>query len=401
MVKHFFILTLKGMRYRPMRSWLTILGIVIGVMLVVVILSLGSGIKGAVNQALQMFGSELIQIYPGKETNPLIGFLGGQKFEERDLMQLENIDGVEFVAPMEIAMFNVEYRGEKKASMVHAAPWAEMIKTYEQSQGIKLEEGRWPRDDRAHEVVLGYKAGNNLFNRSLALGDDIVIKSRRMKVVGVVSEVGEQMSDNIIYLSLDILRDLTGTRGKASSAFVKVNSEANVDLVARHIEFRLSQQESVRDFSVITPDKADRLVGNVLSVIELVLVAVGLISLLVGAVGIMNTMYTSVLERTRQIGVMKAIGASADAIMTLFLVESGIIGMVGGGLGVVLGIGAAYIIGLVAATFGVRGLFSFWSLDWLGFAVVLTVTFIIGVVSGLLPASQAAKMEPAEALRYE
>ena len=401
MVGHFFILTLKGMRYRPTRSWLTILGIVIGVMLVVVILSLGSGIKVAVSQALQMFGSELIQIYPGKETNPLLGFLGGQKFKERDLMQLEDIAGVEFVAPMEIAMFNVEYRGEKKALMVHAAPWKGMIKTYEQSQGIKLAEGRWPRDDRVPEVVLGYKAVNNLFNRPLTLGDEFVIKSRRMKVVGVVSEVGEQMSDNIIYLSLDIFRDLTGTRGKASSAFVKVSPGANIDLIARHIEFRLSQQESIRDFSVITPDKADRLVGNVLSVIELVLVAVGLISLLVGAVGIMNTMYTSVLERTRQIGIMKAIGASADAIMTLFLVESGIIGVVGGVLGVAFGIGTAYAIGLTAASFGVKGLFSLWSLDWLGFAVVLTVTFIIGVVAGLLPASQAAKMEPAEALRYE
>ena len=401
MLGHFFILTLKGMRYRPTRSWLTILGIVIGIMLVVVVLSLGSGIKMAVSQTLQMFGSELIQIYPGKETNPLIGFLGGQKFEERDLMQLKDIPGVEFVAPMEIAMFNMEYRGEKKALMVHAAPWAEMISVYEQSQGLKLEEGRWPRDDRAHEIVLGYKAGNNLFDRPLALGDEIIIKSRRMKVVGVVSEVGEQMSDNIIYLSMDIFRDLTGTRGRAGSAFVKVGLDANVDLVARHIKWRLSQQESVRDFSVITSDKADRLVGNVLSVIELVLVVIALISLFVGAVGIMNTMYTSVLERTRQIGVMKAIGASSDAIMMLFLVESGIIGVVGGVLGVVLGISVAYIIGLVAANFGVSGLFSFWSLDWLGFIVVLTVTFIVGVVSGLLPASQAAKMEPAEALRYE
>jgi putative ABC transport system permease protein len=401
MLKNFLMLTLKGIRYRPVRSWLTILGIVIGIMLVVIILALGSGIQNAVSKTLQMFGSDLIMIFPGKETNPLLGFLGGQKFREKDLMNLEKIKGVKFVVPMEVAALNVEYKGEKKSIMMHAAPWAGMRETYEESQGIKLEKGHWPANDQVSEVILGYLTARSLFKRKVRIGDTITIKSKRMKVVGYVSKIGNQMDDNTVYISLDISRNLTGLRSGVGSALAKVMPGANINLVAKQIKFQLSKQEVVRDFAVLTPEKSERLIGNVLSIIELVLIVIALISLLVGAVGIMNTMYTSVLERTKQIGIMKAIGASGDAILSLFLIESGMIGLVGGLLGIILGIISAYFIGLVASNFGVRGLFSFSSLDFLGFFVILIITFITGLISGILPAMQASRMEPAEALRYE
>lgn len=401
MLKNFFILTLKGIRYRPIRSWLTILGIVIGIMLVVIILSLGSGIQSAVSEALQMFGSDLIIIFPGKETNPLIGFLGGQKFKEKDLMDLEKIDGVKFVVPMEIAVLNVEYKGEKKSVMIHATPWRGMIEMFEKSKGVRLEQGSWPQSDQANETVLGYLTFRKLFKSKVRIGQDIIIKSKRMKITGFISEIGNQMDDNVIYVSLDIFRGLTGSRAGAGSALLQVAPDADINLVAKQIKYQLSKQDVVRDFSVLTPEKADRLVGNVLSIVELVLIIIALISLIVGAVGVMNTMYTSVLERTKQIGVMKAVGASSDAILSLFLIESGMIGLVGGILGIILGIVSAYVIGLIAANFGVRGLFSFASLDFFGFFVVGIITFITGVISGILPARRASKMEPAEALRYE
>lgn len=189
--------------------------------------------------------------------------------------------------------------------------------------------------------------------------------------------------------------------------YQKYFKEENPNLLLFRVEKGSIQEvikvrgEVVREFSVLTPEKADRLIGNVLSIVELVLMAIAFVSLVVGSVGIMNTMYTSVLERTKQVGIMKAVGASNDTILLLFLVESGVIGLVGGTLGVILGIIAAYIIGLIAASFGIRGLFSFASLDFLGLLVVLVITFITGIISGILPARQAARMEPAEALRYE
>lgn len=401
MLKQFLLLTLKSVRYRPVRSWLTILGIVIGIMLVVIIFSLGAGIQRAVTKTLQMFGSDFIVVMPGKETNPLLGLIGGQKFKDKDLLALENIKGVEFVEPEEVGTMNLEYKGEKKSTLVHGVNWEKSIKLLESSQGMKLEKGQWPENDADKEAVFGYRAANNLFKRKIAVGEEIVIKSKRIKMVGYFSEVGEQMVDNIVFISLDLFRDITGVRAGASSANVKILPGADINLVAKQIKYQLSKQEVVRDFSVLTPEKADRLVGNVLSIVEIVLVAIALISLVVGAVGIMNTMYTSVLERTKQIGIMKALGASRDGILSLFLIESGTIGLIGGVLGIIFGIASAYFISVVAANFGVRGLFSFAALDFSGFLAILMITFVTGVVAGVLPARQAAKMEPAEALRYE
>lgn len=401
MLKQFLILTLKSIRYRPLRSWLTILGIVIGIMLVVVIFALGDGIQNAVARLLQQFGSDLIIIFPGKETVPLLGIAGGQKFKEDDLLELKKIGGVRVVVPMTIAVLNVEFNGEKKSVMFHSQPWREYRIIAEESQAFKLIEGKWPESDDTREVILGYRAAFKLFKTSPGAGDDIIIKGRRFKVAGIFSEVGLQDEDNQIWMSHKDFQALTSQRGTASAAALKLEKGANADLVAKEIKFQLSRQKVVRDFSVLTPEKANQIIGNVLSIIELILVVIALVSLVVGAVGVMNTMYTSVLERTKQIGIMKAIGASSEAILSLFLIESGMIGLVGGILGIILGITFAYIIGLAAANFGVRGLFSFASLDFFGFFVVLVITFITGIISGILPARQAARMEPAEALRYE
>ncbi len=367
----------------------------------VIIFALGGGIQNAVARLLQQFGSDLIIIFPGKETNPFLGLAGGQKFKEEDLLNLKNISGIRLVVPMSIAVLNVEFKGEKKSVMFHAQPWREYQVVAEESQALKVIDGKWPAAEGTREIILGYRAAFKLFRVTPKVGDELIVKGRRFRVAGIFSEVGLQDEDNQMWMSIKDFQALTSQRGTASTAAIKLEKGANADLVAKQIKFQLGKQEVVRDFSILTPEKASRLVGNVLSVIELSLLIIALISLVVGAVGIMNTMYTSVLERTKQIGVMKAIGASDDAILSIFLIESGVIGLVGGVLGIILGVIMAWIAGVAAANFGVRGLFSFASLDFFGLLSILIITFITGVVAGILPARQAAKMEPAEALRYE
>ena len=401
MAKDFLLLVLKSIRHRPVRSWLTVLGIVIGIMLVVIILSLGSGLQNAVSNALQMFGSDLIIIFPGKETNPFAGLIGGQKFKERDLLELEKIEGVKFALPVTVGALNIEYKGEKKSINSHGMEWSKMRTVFEESQGARLESGSWPESGQDNKVILGNLTANTLFKNKIRAGDKLVVQSKIVEVSGVLSRIGSQDDDNSVFLSWDAFHNISGLSLGAFSALGKIRSGANIDLVAQQVKYQLSKQEVVRDFSVLTPAKANRIVGNVLSIVEFFLIAIAFVSLAVGAVGIMNTMYTSVLERTKQIGIMKAVGASSDKILSLFLIESGIIGLVGGVIGIALGIFLSYVISLIVARLGVNGLFSLAALDYFGIFVVLIITFIAGVLSGILPARQAARMEPAEALRYE
>lgn len=400
MFKDFFLLILKSIQHRRLRSWLTVLGIVIGIMLVVTIFALGSGIKNVVSQMLQMFGSDLIIVFPGKETNPFESLMSGQKFKARDVDALAQIQGVKLVAPMDTASVNAEFRGEKQSMMMRGVRWRDAKPIFLESQGVRLEAGTWPAGEDTNEVVLGYLVAHNLFKNKVQVGDEIILKSKRVTVAGIFTRIGAQDDDNATYFSLPLFHHLTGREG-VMSIMVKAAPGANVDLVARQIKFELGKQEAVPDFSVLTMAKVNELIGSVLSVVELGLIAIALISLIVGAVGIMNTMYTSVLERTKQIGVMKAVGASRDAILSLFLLESGMIGLVGGILGVIFGIGIAYGVGAAAGKIGMTGLFSFAALDFLGLLVILLITFVTGMLAGILPARQAASMQPAEALRYE
>lgn len=401
MFKTFAFLVIKGLRYRPIRGWLTVLGITIGVMLVVMIISLSDGIRNSVNSNLESFGSNLLVIFPGKSSNPIANLIGNQRFKERDLLDLEKVDGVTYVVPVERGTFIAEFKGEQQSAMINGSPWDGMIQTFEEAQGVELSKGRWPKDEQSREIVLGASLATELFKNEIRVGDELIVKSKRLKIVGILSEIGNQLDDNTVYLSMQLFREITGSPAVAGSAMLRVDDDRNIELVAKEVEFELSKQEDVRDFTVLTPATSERIIGGVISIIELALISLSLISLVVGSVGIMNTMYTSVLERTKQIGVMKAIGASNDSILSLFLIEAGILGIIGGLIGIGLGVFFAFLIGFTAEQFGTAGLFSLESLDFLGMLSIMTVTLIVGILSGLLPARRAAKMEPAESLRYE
>ncbi len=401
MFQDFITLTFKSLRHRPLRSWLTVVGIVLAVALVVAIFALGSGVQGLLSKTLQMFGSDLVIVYPGKETNPFTSIVGGQRFRESDITALEMLPGVAFVAPADVSSMNVEYNGEKQTAMVHGIPWKPLQTIFEESQGARMQDGAWPSLDDSNDVVLGSLAASKLFKTPVKVGDDIILRSKHMRVAGILSSMGNQEDDNSFFLSLTMFHAISGKGPGAFSAFVKAVPGTDLAVLSQEIKFELSKQDVVHDFSVITPSRANEIVGNILGIVEFALLVIALMSLVVGAIGIMNTMYTSVLERTKHIGIMKAVGATDDAILSLFLIESGMIGLVGGVLGIVLGIAAAWGVGILAAGLGVGGLFSFATLDFSAFLVVLVVTFITGTIAGFLPARAASRMQPAEALRYE
>lgn len=394
-----FLLIARNFRHRRLRSWLTILGIVIATTLILELNFLGDGMRRAVEVQMRNFGGDILLIFPGKEDNPFAGMAGQAEIRDRDVRAIGEVDGVRFVVPMQTSTVRMDSRGDERAVLLHGSPWRETRKVFEESRGFGLAEGAWPESDEAAEVILGSELAAARFDRPVRTGDILNIGGRRFTVAGVFKRTGDSNDDSMAYVSLERWRRITGDTTGVRGVIAKLGSGADASAVAQDVKERLLEEKGVEDFVVLTPEKALRIIGDVLGVIRLVLGGIAAISLLVGGVGIMNTMFTSVLERTREIGVLKALGATDRRVLSLFLVESGMLGAVGGLLGVALSAGIAKAAEAAARSRGF--VFLDVAIDPTMVAAALAVTFILGMAFGAFPAWQAARLKPTDALRYE
>lgn len=390
---------LRSFLFRKRRTLLTILGITIGSTLILTLILLGEGLKSALVSQLQAFGGDLIFVTPGKQSNLLAGFTSSGQLKDEDLRVVQDTPGVALAMGEQVKDFRVEYDGEKKVVNVSGSPWNETIAIFGASQGFQIDKGEWPTRDTENVVVLGQLIAKSRFSRPIQVGEQIVIDSKRFLVAGILKSIGNSDDDSRIYASLDRFRVLTGERAGLLVILAKAEPDADVKRVASDILYNLERRRSAGDFSVFTSDSALQIVGSVLGVVQLVLGAFAAVALVVGGVNIMNTMFTSVLERTREVGIMKALGATDRSILLLFLTEAGLLGAFGG----LLGMGISYLfakgIEYAAASQSLSILkITFNPLIVLG---TLVFTFVIGAVFGAIPAVGAARLRPTEALRYE
>lgn len=393
-------IAIQYLRYRQRRSWLTIVGVIIGISLVVTIILLSGGLKNAIVDLLQVFGQDAITILPGDEENAVSFLISPLKFRDKDVDAVRKTQGVETVVPIaEGYLADVTFTGETKKVNLHAQPFREMRLVFESSQGFRVIEGEWPESEKSREVLLGNRLARFRFKEEIGVGDELIIKGKRFTVKGIFAEIGESTHDNSVFLSMDNFRQLTGVRDNIFSINAKVMSGYNINEVGERIRENLGEVPGVEDFMILTGEKAQAIVGRVIGVLGFVLTGIGIFTLVVGGVNIMNTMYTSVLERTRHIGVMKAVGATSRQIGTLFVIESGLIGLVGGVIGTAVGIALAKLVELIAHQAGFQLLSVRIQPLWI--LGVLLLTLFVGIISGFLPARQAASLRPAEALRYE
>jgi len=399
MLSDFFRLSFKNLLYRRLRSWLTIIGIIIGVGLIVALIYLGEGMKYAVLRQMQMFGTDLLMILPGEEDNPLLGMISGLKFRKREIEAVKEVRGVRAVLPMDTETVRASFLGEELSILLHGSPWRESRLVYEESQGFGLREGDWPRRDSDDLAILGANLADERFKNKIRLGDEIIIRGRKIKVSGIFKITGDETNDTLMFVSPITFERLTGRGGRANSIIAKLELGAVPGLVAAEIKAAIKRQPGSPEATVLTPAKVGNIVGNVLGIIEIILGGIAVVSLLVGGVGIMNTMYTSVLERTREIGVMKSIGATNFQVSLIFLIEAGIVGLAGGIIGALGGLGLAYLTEFIAHSKG----FLLLTVTLRPFLLlfILFLTFLFGVIAGVLPARQAAELKPASALRHE
>ena len=401
--------------HSKLRSWLTIIGIVIGIAAVVSIVSISKGAQQTMEERFGELGADIITITPGfsrargfgphRMNNNAGGSTADQEdLTDKDTLAIKSIPNVKFVMGQVSGRVEIAYLGESGEVSITGVD----TDTWKDITTDELESGRYLTKGDIYSVVIGHRRATSFFDKDVQINRQITIEGRIFKVVGIFKQ-GE--NDNAIIIPLDPARDLLDDidDDEFSSITVKVEDVEKVNETEANIEKKLMLsrgilKEDERDFTVSSVLELQQTISETLNTMAIFLGAIAAISLIVGGVGISNTMFTSVLEKTKEIGVMKAIGAKNRDILFIFLFNSGMIGFVGGLGGVILGTIASGLIGMMVGggAGGVMGrMFGSTALtpELLIFAFAFSI--IIGMVAGAIPAYRASRLKPVDALRDE
>jgi len=391
---------------RKLRTSLTVLSILIGITAVFALVSFGEGINKYVADLSQEMGSDKVMMMPGGGLTNAPG-TSNLLFTEEDLEFVRKTNGVSEATGMMITSGKIKFKDFKEKYPYVAGLSTENNEKKlieEMFAGIKIIDGRSLKKGDVLKADLGYAytIPNKMFKKAISVGDKIEINDVNVEVVGIYEEVGNPGDDSNIYLSKEGYETIFNTN-ELEYIYIRVAPDKDPSEVAERVKEkfrkRRGQKEGEEDFTVQTFEDTIKSFTSIINILNGVLVLIALISLVVAAVNIMNTMYTSVLERTREIGVMKAIGSRNKQILYVFVIESGILGLVGGALGILLGYGIAKGGQAIARSAGLSFLKPYFPL-WLIIGCLL-FALLVGAGSGLLPSIQASKQKPVDALRYE
>lgn len=403
-LKEYFKIAVKTIATRRVRSWLTTIGVVIGVFLIVSLLSLSQGLKNAILKQLSMVGKDLLIIMPGELTD-LNSLIAAVKLTDEDIKIIEQTEGIDKVVPMDYTSVTILYNNTKKLTLLYGVDLREGLDVLKNDVGWSIGKGRWPVPGK-NEILVGSIVASEMFP-GMKVGTEANIKGRKFLVVGILNSVGSKQDDSMVGVDLNIFRAVTGERTGARQAMAKVKVGYSPETVADRLKSNLNenrkrkigQKESDSSYTVLTSEKITSIVGNVIGIIQAVIIGFASIAIVVGGIGIMNTMYTSVSERTKEIGIMKAIGAKNRTIVTIFLIESGIFGMLGGIGGTFLGLLFAKSIEFYFQMHPIFYLTADVGPGLILFSIAFS--FFVGCISGYFPSRSAAKLKPVDALRYE
>ncbi len=419
MLRDFLALAASSIAHRRMRSWLTVIGVFIGITAVVALISVGLGLEQTIeDEVAKVFGVDTFVLVPrGAFGRPGTG--GNQSQFALDMDWLQNAEGVRTAAAVRQQTGYIE--GEPGADgrvvrgffpVVGLSP--ELITEFEAFLGpMEIQPGGRlfaPGDEDV--AVLGHDMARQL---NAQVGDVITVEGESpedvisLTIVGILTEdsaaggqqpgFGARISagGDTIFVPYETMEVLWPAAQDVRVTLVKIEPGWNVDTVADRVQAHLRAEGS--EVSAVTYTDISDAIGTVTSTVSAFLAGIAGISLLVGGVGVMNTMFTSVLERTRDIGIMKAVGASNGNIMLLFIMESGLIGLVGGVVGTVLGLGlSAVTSAAISRVFEVNVAVV---ASPVLIVVTLALSFALGAFAGLWPARRAARLPVVEALRYE
>ncbi len=401
-----------GLRTNKSRSALTILGIVIGITAIILVMSVSSGARNLILGEINSLGSATIRIAPGKETEgpSALTNLFTDSLKVRDyeaLQKKNNVPNLEKIMPVVLVPGgNTEFEGKTYNGQTFGSS-----EVMTEMMDLKIGQGNFfdETDVRqlANVVVIGDKVKNELFGESDALNQKIKIKGKNFRIVGIFEPTGSSIFFNVDDVAVipytTAQTYLTGTN-YFNEMIVRATTEDLVDETVQNITATLRETHGIDnpendDFSIVTQKDLAKRVGTVTAALAALLSAVAAISLIVGGVGIMNIMLVSVTERTREIGLRKALGATYRDILRQFLFESVLLTVIGGIVGIILGALFSFLTAKVLSiSFGLNWQFA---LPISSVLLGIGVSAVVGLIFGLYPARKAARKSPIEALRFE
>lgn len=396
----------KNMKDRLTRSVLTIISILIGIMAIFALVSFGQGLSSYINEIGQQAGADKLIAQPkgfgppGTSSSPLA---------KEDLDFFRKANDISEAAGVIVNQAESSLEENKPGKWVFVMGMStipsEQRLIDESFGGIDILKGRNLKSGDKSKAVIGYnyQFDDKIFSKKLELGDKIFVNRIEFKIIGFYEEIGNSQDDSNMYITLGDAEALFDTKDEYDFIYLRADKGVSPSELAERLTEKLrkekGQKEGEETFFIQTFEELLETFGTVLIVINAILVLIAGISILVAAVNITNTMYTAVLERTKEVGVMKAIGARNSTILFMFFMESGIIGLIGGAIGILLGYGLAKLGGFFAASSGYALLQP--AFPWWLIVGCLLFSFLVGAVSGYLPARTASKLKPVDALRYE
>jgi putative ABC transport system permease protein len=404
-MKDLFLYAWESIAHKKLRSWLTLLGVLIGITAVVALIGLGDGLRGAVSTIFGTFNPDELSIQAQQ------GFGAGppgtgvfNPLTTKNVDDINRLSSVDIAMPQLISTVRLEFNDIQQIGFVQSIPDGDARRALEQSSNFKILDGRLLRDDDRNSVAVGYSFSQNTnsFGKAISVRDRILIDGVPFRVIGVLDKKGSFILDGSILMNEKMVRDLKDNTNTVDIITVRARSIELVPRAKEEIEDYLRRDRGIRrsntdDFSVQTAEGALDSLNTILNGVQGFIFVIAFISIIVGAVGIANTMFTAVVERQKEIGIMKSIGAKNSDIFSIFVIESGMMGLIGGILGVILGV--------IISQLGNYGISVFLGSNFL-FSINITLiigalvgSFIVGAVSGVIPALNAARMNPVDAIR--
>ncbi len=381
------------------------IGIFIGIASVIALIGLGEGLRIAITAQFGFLGTDVLSIQASGLNIGPPGSGVAEPLSNKLAKEIERIDNVDAAINRYIESTTFEFNDNQIIVYAMSMPEGDTRKILKEMINIETEKGRLLKDGDTKKAVLGHNFAeeDNAFGKAIAVGDKVIIEGLDYDVVGIMKSKGSVIFDRAVIINEDQFLSDFGDDGTVEVIGVKVKDQEKINKVKEDIDKLLRKERDVKkgeeNFEMQTPQQALDALNDALFAVQLFITIIAAISLVIGGIGITNTMYTAVLERTKEIGIMKSIGATNKAIFTLFFIESGLLGMVGGLIGIALGAGLAYGVAFVGRfVLGIEVIQAHVSLTLILSA--LAFSFFIGLIAGITPAIRAAKKNPVDALRF-